>query len=59
VKSSENNVMPPDQSSKEEVIIININNKAPDVLMTRGFIATLDVSDFIISVKTKIGNLTG
>lgn len=51
--------MPLDQISKEQVIILNINNKAPGVLMTRGFIATLDVSDFIISIKTKLGNLIG
>ncbi len=32
-----------------DVIILNINNKAPGVFIAGGFIATLDVSDFIIS----------
>jgi hypothetical protein len=32
-----------------DIIILNINNKAPKVFMAGGFIATIDVSDFIIS----------
>lgn len=40
-----------------DVIIFNINNKAPRVFMTGGFIATLDVFDFIISSWSKVGNL--
>jgi hypothetical protein len=31
--------------------------KAPGVFISGSFIATLDVSDFIISSKSKIGNL--
>ena len=42
-----------------EVIILNINTKAPGVFTTGGFIATLDVSDFIISSSSKVGNLIG
>jgi hypothetical protein len=34
------------------------NNKAPGVLNTGRFIATLDVSDFIISAGSKIVNLS-
>jgi hypothetical protein len=32
-----------------DAIILNINNKAPSVFMSGGFIETLDVFDFIIS----------
>ena len=32
-----------------KVIILDINTKAPGVFKTGGFIATLDVPDFIIS----------
>ena len=35
---------------------MKINNKAPGVFMTGGFSAALDVSDFIISAWSKIGN---
>ena len=40
-----------------DVIFPNINNKAPEVFIAGGFIATLDVSDFIISHESKVSNL--